>query len=229
VGGKAVANGSRVGDGTGLDQMLPTVRGARKSGAGEIKFDWLMKTRCVIARCGEMDVKKWWNTTGQLGPYGAKALARGFPRTHFFAQARSVFAVASHRCAQVFDPPDSVTIWKLTETIEDQFDGYWEAFLDDAAAWNEFFNELAAANTYGVPDLLKHFGLVDDQEIAQAASLKRSSEGKAVFVPGVFGAERSIVAALALAFSKSGDIVEHVDPIFFGDPKTAAFKALGLN
>lgn len=25
------------------------------------------------------------------------------------------------------------------------------------------------------------------------------------------------------------DVVEHVDPIFFGDPKTAAFKALGLN
>jgi ATP-dependent Lon protease len=27
----------------------------------------------------------------------------------------------------------------------------------------------------------------------------------------------------------TGDIVEHVDPVFFGDPKTAAFKALGLN
>jgi ATP-dependent Lon protease len=27
----------------------------------------------------------------------------------------------------------------------------------------------------------------------------------------------------------TGDIVEHVDPIFFADPKTAAFKALGLN
>ncbi|WP_038976330.1 protease Lon-related BREX system protein BrxL [Bradyrhizobium japonicum] len=27
----------------------------------------------------------------------------------------------------------------------------------------------------------------------------------------------------------SGDVVEHVDPVFFGDPKTAAFKALGLN
>jgi hypothetical protein len=204
VGGKAVPNGSRVGDDPRLDQMLPTVRGARKSGAGEIKFDWLMKTRCVIARCGEMDAKKWWNTTGQLGPYGAKALARGFPRTHFFAQARSVFAVASHRCAQVFDPPDAVTIWKLTETIEDQFDGYWEAFLDDAATWNGFFNELAAITTPVVLDLLKHFGLVDDQEIAQAASLKRSSEGKAVLVPGVFGAERHIVAMLALAFSKSG-------------------------
>ena len=27
----------------------------------------------------------------------------------------------------------------------------------------------------------------------------------------------------------TGDVMEHVDPVFFGDPKTAAFKALGLN
>jgi len=26
----------------------------------------------------------------------------------------------------------------------------------------------------------------------------------------------------------SGDIVEHVDPIFFSDPMTAAMKALGM-
>ena len=27
----------------------------------------------------------------------------------------------------------------------------------------------------------------------------------------------------------SGDIIEHVDPVFYGDPKAAAFKALGMN
>lgn len=27
----------------------------------------------------------------------------------------------------------------------------------------------------------------------------------------------------------SGDIMEHVDPVFYGDPKAAAFKALGMN
>jgi ATP-dependent Lon protease len=27
----------------------------------------------------------------------------------------------------------------------------------------------------------------------------------------------------------SSDILEHVDPVFYGDPKAAAFKALGLN
>src|SRR5208283_4797151 len=29
--------------------------------------------RCIKrARCGEMDAQRWWNTQGQLGPYGAK-------------------------------------------------------------------------------------------------------------------------------------------------------------
>ena len=27
----------------------------------------------------------------------------------------------------------------------------------------------------------------------------------------------------------TGDVMEQVDPIFFGDPKTAALKALGMN
>jgi len=27
----------------------------------------------------------------------------------------------------------------------------------------------------------------------------------------------------------SADIVEHVDPIFYGDPRTAAMKALGIS
>ena len=31
-----------------------------------------------------------------------------------------------------------------------------------------------------------------------------------------------------LALDVSADIMEHVDPIFFGDPKTAAMKVLGL-
>ena len=51
---------------------------------------WLLRLRLIVARCGEMDAQCWWNTEGQLGPYGAKVLKRGFPRTHHFAQARSV-------------------------------------------------------------------------------------------------------------------------------------------
>lgn len=98
-----------------------------------INLELLLKLRLVVARFGEMDVARWWNTRGQLGRLGTAALRRGFPRTHHFAQARSVFAVAAHRCSEVFDPPHSVTLWRLSESIEEDFDAHWEQWLDHAA------------------------------------------------------------------------------------------------
>ncbi|AUX29563.1 MULTISPECIES: BrxE family protein [Sorangium] len=53
-----------------------------------LDLDRLLKLRLLVARFGEMDVAKWWNTKGQLGRLGSAALRRGFPRTHRFAQAR---------------------------------------------------------------------------------------------------------------------------------------------
>lgn len=83
-----------------------------KSGTFEEEHNlaWLLKIRTAVARVGEMDLARWWNSTGQLGPQGSSVLRRGFPRTHHFAQARSVFMVAADRCAQIFDPPGSVTL-----------------------------------------------------------------------------------------------------------------------
>ena len=83
----------------------------------DLDLEWLLKTRTVIARIGEMDLAKWWNTNGQLGPQGASVLRRGFPRTHYFAQTRSVCMVAAARCAQIFDLPGSVTLWRLTDAL----------------------------------------------------------------------------------------------------------------
>src|SRR3954452_19565324 len=103
-----------------------------------IDLDRLLKLRLVVARFGEMDMAKWWNTKGQLGRLGAAALRRGFPRSHRFAQARSVFAVAGHRCAALFDPPDCVTLWRLPEATEEEFEARWERWLDDAAEWTPF-------------------------------------------------------------------------------------------
>src|SRR5690606_20374817 len=50
-----------------------------------IDLDHLLKLRLIVARFGEMDLAKWWNTRGQLGRLGTAALRRGFPRTHRFA------------------------------------------------------------------------------------------------------------------------------------------------
>ena len=82
----------------------------------------LLKLRLVVARVGEMDLARWWNTNGQLGPLGASVVRRGFRRTHYFAQARSVFAVAAHRCREVYDRPGTVTLWNLPAEIEDEFE-----------------------------------------------------------------------------------------------------------
>jgi hypothetical protein len=87
-----------------------------------IDLDHLLKLRLIVARHGEMDRAKWWNTNGMLGSLGAMALQRGFPRTHLFAQARAVFSVASARSQEIFDPPGAVTLWALPPDIEDEFD-----------------------------------------------------------------------------------------------------------
>lgn len=168
----------------------------------KIDLDWLLRLRLVVARCGEMDANKWWNTTGQLGPLGAKVLRRGFPRTHYFAQARSVFAVAEHRCAQVFNPPNCATLWHLTDGIEDEFDASWESWIDHAKDWAPFFEAVAEIKVFDVPSQLEQLKLVTSAEIADANVLKRSAEGKAVQSPRVFAPDHQSVALLALGFSK---------------------------
>jgi ATP-dependent Lon protease len=89
--------------------------------------------------------------------------------------------------------------------------------------------------------------------IAAFSALKKAPPSAAMLVLGDLSVQgnikglRSLVEPLQLAMDNgakralipienkrsflevTGDVVEHVDPIFFGDPKTAAFKALGLN
>jgi hypothetical protein len=165
-------------------------------------LDRLLKLRLVVARFGEMDLAKWWNTKGQLGKLGAIALRRGFPRTHRFAQARSVFAVAAHRCAEVFDPPGCVTLWRLPEAIEEEFDARWEQWLDNAAEWALFFEKLESIRGTELVPVLRAFELVSDRDIDAHGKLRRSAEGKAVPLPGVFSGTDEEVALLALGFAR---------------------------
>src|SRR4051794_1637457 len=125
-----------------------------------VDLERLLKLRLVVGRLGEMDRAQWWNTRGQLGPYGAGALMRGLPRTHHFAQARSVFTVAAHRCSEVFDPPGSVTLWRLPMDTEEAFDAQWEHWLDAAADWKPLFEQVAGLEGTGVTASLRALGLV---------------------------------------------------------------------
>ena len=167
-----------------------------------VDLDRLLRLRLVVARFGEMDVAKWWNTKGQLGRLGTAALRRGFPRTHHFAQARSVFAVARHRCREVFEPPGSVTLWHLTEAIEDEFDARWEHFLDHASDWKPFFEQLQGLPGTDLLEILSNFELVTERNLESYPNLRRSAEGRAVQLPGVFSGSADDIALLALGFAR---------------------------
>lgn len=166
-----------------------------------VDLDLLLRLRLVVARFGEMDGACWWNTK-QLGPLGAQALRRGFPRTHYFAQARSVFAVASHRCSEVFDPPGCATLWSLPEVLEEDFDARWEHWLDHAQEWSELFSRLEALPGGSLADVLSEFGLASRPDLEACSRLRRSAEGRAVPLPGIFRADDATITLLALGFSR---------------------------
>lgn len=167
-----------------------------------IDLDLLLKLRLVVARYGEMDGARWWNTQGQLGRYGVSALRRGFPRTHHFAQARSVFAVAAHRCDEVFNPRGCATLWRLPEVLEEDFDARWEHWLDHAEEWSGFFARLETLPEGNLADVLRELGLVTEPDLEACSRLRRSAEGKAVPLPGTFRADNATLTLLALAFSR---------------------------
>jgi hypothetical protein len=166
-----------------------------------LNLEWLLKVRTVVARIGEMDVARWWNSNGQLGPQGASVLRRGFPRTHYFAQTRSVCMVAAARCAQIFDLPGSVTLWRLTDTIEERLDVLWESWLDDAGSWRPFFESVAGLKSTDVQLSLQEFGLVTDEEVSARRSIKKSADGRSIQLPKMFDGGRQAVAMLALSFA----------------------------
>jgi hypothetical protein len=175
----------------------------------DLDLDWLCKIRIVIARLGEMDLLRWWNTDGQLGPYGARIMRRGLPRTHYFAQAKSVFAVAAYRSSQVFDPPNCATLWHLTGAIEDEFDAKWESWLDDAENLRPFFEQVAFIKAGSVKDVLSGLNLVSGDEIHESqALLRRSPSHSAVSLPNAFSRTRRCVSLLALGhgLSATGDL-----------------------
>jgi hypothetical protein len=167
-----------------------------------VDLDGLLKLRLAVARFGEMDLAKWWNTKGQLGRLGAAALKRGFPRTHRFAQARSVFAVAAHRCGEVFDPPGCTTLWRLPESTEEAFDARWEHWLDNASDWTPFFDKLENLQGDSLPAILRALGIVGDGDLEAYAKLRRSAEGRAVPLPGPFSGSDADIALLALGFGR---------------------------
>jgi hypothetical protein len=166
-----------------------------------LDFDRILRLRLVVARFGEMDMAKWWNSRGQLGPLGAAALKRGFPRTHYYAQARAVFAVARHRCEELFHPPGCVTLWALPEAAEAEFELRWARWTEQADDWRSFFESIQTIKSTELLPVLKDFGLHTDSVAAAMTDLRVSAEGRAVAIPTIYSGTNSDIDLLAAAFA----------------------------
>lgn len=176
-----------------------------------IDLDRLFRLRLVVARYGEMDVAKWWNTEGMLGQYGQKVLRRGFPATHRFAQARVVFAVAKSRCREIFDPPGGITLWSLLPELEEAFDEEWQTWLDDQDTWNDFFDEVASIENRDLMETLRDFDLLSAEQHELSSRLRRSAEGRAVPVPGTPELNDDLLTLLAAGFGR-GEVANPAVP-----------------
>lgn len=166
-----------------------------------IDLDHLLRLRVVVGRFGELDRAQWWNTRGQLGPFGATAIRRGFPRTHYFAQARSVFGVAANRCMEVFHAPGVSTLWNLGETVEEEFEARWELWLDAAPTWFPFFERVSQAQDSDLRRVLAGFELASEPILQASKRLRRSAEGRTVPLPGPFQLNDETVTMLAAGFA----------------------------
>lgn len=164
-------------------------------------LDRLLKLRLVVARFGEMDLARWWNSKGMLGHHGAVVLERGFPTTHYFAQARVVFAVARSRTQEIFNPPRSMTLWNLPADVEDAFEERWQTWLDEGDGWTPLFECLAAMKGSDLLEEMTGLDLLPSALREAAAKLRRSAEGRSVPIPGTHTADE-VVTLLAAGFAR---------------------------
>lgn len=167
-----------------------------------LSFEHLFKLRLVVARYGEMDGARWWNTQGVLGRYGAMALNRGFPRTHRFTQAGIAFSVAAHRCREVYDAPAALTLWNLPAETEDRFREKWHDWMEETDAWADFFKGLEAIAGKPLLDCLAERDLISGDRMETAAKLRRADEGRSVPLPVGTALDDAALTLLAAGFSK---------------------------
>jgi hypothetical protein len=167
-----------------------------------VDLNRLLKLRLIVARHGEMDGARWWNTNGVLGRKGSLLMSRGFPKTHHFAQARLVFEVARARSAERFPAvPGCITLWNLPANVEDEFDSQWATWLDDGDYWTEFFDGLQVQDGDLLTALRAH-DLLDSEHDAQVSRMRRSAEGRSVPISGIHHVDDGTVTLLAAGFSR---------------------------
>ena len=82
-----------------------------------------------------------------------------FPANTLFRPGPLRIRGRGSRCREVFDPPESVTLWQLPEAVEEEFEAHWERWLDQADEWKPFFLELEALKETELKTALQSFDL----------------------------------------------------------------------
>lgn len=167
-----------------------------------LNLDRLLVARLVVARYGEMDVFKWWNTKGVLGRMGGTVFARGLPRTHRFAQARVAFDVAALRCREIYPLPDAITLWALPAEIEDAFHDRWHHWIEEQVRWLPLFTALEAISGGDLIEHLTAAGAISDAVRDRAVIQRRAADGRAVPVAGGSDIDDQAISLLAAGFAK---------------------------
>ena len=162
----------------------------------------VMKLRLVVARFGEMDRAKWWNSKGMLANLGELAVSRGLPKTHLFARARAVFEVARHRCDEVFNAPDAFTLWKLPAELEDHLEDAWSEWLEDQEPWQRFLAEVNESVNGDFLQFLQSIDLVSKDVAEQTKRLRRADDQRSVPLSQMNEVTESTIELLAGAFSR---------------------------
>jgi len=155
--------------------------------------------RMAVARQGEMDRLQWWNTKGILTRMGEVAIGRGLPKTHLFARMRIAFAVASTRSEEVFNPPNSYTLWRLPAEIEDQIEDAWSSWLEHQNEWDDFLKQIELAKSNDLLSVLTSTDLVSEKVVSRAKGLRRADDFKSV--PLSIDSETAIEAIELLAIA----------------------------
>jgi hypothetical protein len=101
----------------------------------------------------------------------------------------------------VFDPPGSITLWRLPSDIEDAFEARWEHWLDAASDWSAFFGSVASLDGSDLRAALEVLELIDANDLRAFASLKTSAEGRAVPISASFSGTDADLTLLALGFA----------------------------
>lgn len=161
----------------------------------------VLRLRLVVARLGEVELNGWWGTQDVLGATGAMVFRRGFPRTHAWARAQAVFAVARQRCAERFPDPQAITLWQLPAELEDALDQQWNHWIAEPEVWAPLLGRIAALTAPAVATALLDLNLVTPAQAQQGAALK--TKGPALELP-TQELNSAALALLALGFGQGG-------------------------